>query len=83
MKSNSQKRNSTETSPFGTAGRINHDATRFYSSRLYEGLPGEQEVNSKENPIPPKRIDQLYCKSSESMDELPDNSIHLMVTSPP
>jgi DNA modification methylase len=83
MKSNSQKRNSTETSSFGTAGRINHDATRFYASRLYEGLPGEQEVNSKENPVPPERIDKLYCKSSESMDELPDNSIHLMVTSPP
>lgn len=83
MKSNSQKRNSTETSSFGTTGRINHDATRFYASRLYEGLPGEQEVNSKENPVPPERIDKLYCKSSESMDELPDNSIHLMVTSPP
>ncbi len=25
----------------------------------------------------------LYCKSSETMDELPDHSVHLMVTSPP
>lgn len=83
MKSESQKRSSTETSSFGTAGRINHDATRFYASRLYEGIPGEHSVNSKENPIPPQDMDQLYCKSSESMDELPDNSVHLMVTSPP
>ncbi len=26
---------------------------------------------------------RIFCKSSESMDELPDSSIHLMVTSPP
>jgi modification methylase len=83
MKSDSQKRSSTETSSFGTTGRINHDATRFYNSRLYEGISGEQEVHSKENPILPEHLDQFYCKSSETMDELPDDSVHLMVTSPP
>jgi modification methylase len=83
MKSDSQKRGRTESSAFGTAGRINHDATRFYTSRLYEGIPGEQEVQTKENLIPPEHLDCLYCKSSQSMAELPDNSVHLMVTSPP
>jgi site-specific DNA-methyltransferase (adenine-specific) len=36
-----------------------------------------------ENEISEENINQIFCKSSESMDELPDNSIHLMVTSPP
>jgi DNA modification methylase len=83
MKSDSQEHSSTETSSFGTAGHINHDATRFYASRLYEGISGEQNVHDKEIPIPPERLNRLYGKSSEKMDELPDNSIHLMVTSPP
>lgn len=33
-----KKRTGTETSSFGTPGRINHDSTKFYKSRLYEGL---------------------------------------------
>lgn len=28
-------------------------------------------------------MDRIYCKSSESMEEVPDNSVHLMITSPP
>lgn len=28
-------------------------------------------------------MDQIFCKSSEQMSELPDLSVHLMVTSPP
>ncbi|MEO0167889.1 MAG: site-specific DNA-methyltransferase [candidate division WOR-3 bacterium] len=62
---------------------MSHDSTQFYSSRLYEGLPKEQKVEYVENPIPPDFLDRIFCKSSEKMDELPDNSIHLVVTSPP
>ena len=36
-----------------------------------------------ENPIPPESLDRIYCKSSEVMSEIPDYSVHLMVTSPP
>ena len=28
------KRSGTETSAFGTPGRINHDSTKFYNTRL-------------------------------------------------
>lgn len=28
-------------------------------------------------------MNQIYCSSAESMDELPDESVHLVVTSPP
>jgi site-specific DNA-methyltransferase (adenine-specific) len=50
---------------------------------LYEELPKEEPTEYVENPIPSEFIDKILCKSSERMEELPDNSVHLMVTSPP
>ncbi len=82
MKTNPKKRG-TQTSSFGSPGRINHDSTPFYTSKLYEGLPKEQKIRYVENPVPPQFLDKILCKSSEKMEELPDNSVHLMVTSPP
>ncbi|MHC1567859.1 MAG: DNA-methyltransferase [Candidatus Syntropharchaeia archaeon] len=82
MKANKKKRG-TKTSSFGSPGRINHDSTAFYTSKLYEGLPKEQKVEYVENPIPLQFLDKIFCKSSEDMEELPDSSVHLMVTSPP
>ena len=73
----------TKTSSFGSPGRINHDSTPFYTSKLYEGLLKEEEVEYVENPVPPQFLDKIFCKSSERMEELPDKSVHLMVTSPP
>jgi DNA modification methylase len=73
----------TQTSSFGSPGRISHDSTAFYTSRLYESLPEEQEIEYLENPIEPQFLDKILCKSSENMHELPDDSVHLMVTSPP
>ena len=82
MRNNKRKRG-TKTSSFGSPGRISHDSTPFYTSKLYEGLPKEQKVKYVENPIPPQFLNKIFCKSSEKMEELPDNSVHLMVTSPP
>lgn len=78
-----QKRSGTETSSFGTPGRINHDSTKFYKSKLYEGLYSGQNIKYSETKILEQNINKIFCKSSEKMDELPDNSVHLMVTSPP
>ena len=78
-----EKNKSTETSTFGSPGRASHDSSRFYNSRLYQKLPNPNPAPYHENPIPPGVLDQILCKSSESMDELPDDSIHLMITSPP
>jgi modification methylase len=83
MNSRSRKRANTETSAFGTSGRVSHNSSKFYESRLYEGVEGDKNVEYIENPISPEALNKLYCKSSESMDELPDNSVHLMVCSPP
>lgn len=74
----------TATSSFGSRGRFGHDSSKFYNSRLYAGLPKEKEnVVHFENEINKDFLDKIFCKSSEHMDELPDNSVHLMVTSPP
>ncbi|HIE17308.1 MAG TPA: site-specific DNA-methyltransferase [Dehalococcoidia bacterium] len=78
-----QRKRGTKTSAFGSPGRINHDAASFYASKLYEGLPQEIRVKYEETPLPDEFTDKIFCKSSESMQELPENSVHLMVTSPP
>ena len=75
--------NGTKTSSFGSPGRFGHDSSEFYSSRLYEGLQGDNKIEYVENPISPTIINRTIAKSSELMTELPDNSVHLMVTSPP
>ncbi len=73
----------TATSPFGTPGRINHNSERFYNSRLYEGMRPCKSVCYEENPVPEDHLNRIFCRSSETMAELPDNSVHLMITSPP
>lgn len=78
-----KRKNGTQTSSFGTPGRINHDSSTFYNSKLYEGLNNGKDVEYVENLIEPQNINRVFCKSSEAMTELPDNSVHLMVTSPP
>jgi DNA modification methylase len=78
-----KRNNGTKTSVFGAPGRYGHDSTRFYAGRLYEGLTQTAKVPYNENPLPISSENKIFCKSSESMDELPDRCIHLMVTSPP
>ena len=50
---------------------------------MYASLDKGKKVKYTETPIPPDFLDHMICASSESMQELPDSSIHLMVTSPP
>ena len=83
MSQTNYQRRGTKTSSFGTPGRINHDSSEFYDSKLYKSQKVPNKVEYKEQGIPPDRIDNIYCKSSENMDEIPDYSVHLMITSPP
>lgn len=78
-----QKTSGTRTSTFGSAGRVNHDARRFYESRLYADFPDGTKISYVENPVAEEHLDRVIVRSSESMQELPDDSVHLMVTSPP
>ena len=77
------RRNGTKTSSFGTPGRINHDSSEFYDSKLYAGKKPLETIKIIENHIPDENLDKIYCKTSEIMDDIPDYSVHLMVTSPP
>lgn len=73
----------TKTSSFGSPGREGHDSSAFYNSKLYNEIPKENRVEYEENPVPPHFLNRIFCKSSERMDEIPDKSIHLVVTSSP
>ena len=73
----------TETSAFGTNGRINHDSSRFYNSKLYSTLKTKEIEDKAERKLPEELINKFILGSAENMQELPDNSIHLMITSPP
>jgi len=77
------KRKTTKTSSFGSPGRAGHDSSAFYAGKLYDSQVQGQEVAYVENPIPPEALDKIFHHSAESMHELPDCSVHLMVTSPP
>jgi DNA modification methylase len=76
-------RKKTATSAFGTSGRISHDSSRFYNSRLYRTSKTPTRDPGGEKPLPIHATNRLFHKSSESMDDLPDKSVHLMITSPP
>ena len=73
----------TQTSSFGSVLRESHSSKKFYSSKLFEEFKVPKNIEYKQVEIPENDLNKLYCKSSENMDEVPDNSIHLMITSPP
>jgi site-specific DNA-methyltransferase (adenine-specific) len=77
------RKTGTRTSAFGSPGRAGHDASAFYAGKIYEGLNHEEPAEYRETPLPDQIKDQIFCKSAENMGELPDQSVHLMVTSPP
>ncbi|MDQ2725223.1 MAG: site-specific DNA-methyltransferase [Actinomycetota bacterium] len=67
----------TSTSNFGVGGRESHDASAFYSR-----FP-PKELSTDETLSDPFTLQEpLVCGDSRSMD-LPDNSVALVVTSPP
>ncbi len=74
----------SKTKRFGSGARINHDASIYYNSRLYDNLSasGEDEIGP-DHPFPPELANRIVNGNAEQMAEIPDNSLHLMVTSPP
>ena len=73
----------TITSSFGVSTRASHNAEKFYQSNLYHGIQLIDAKDKTENPLDDNLVNKIYAHSSENMKELPDNSIHLMITSPP
>ncbi len=80
------KRKSTRTSSFGVSSRESHDSSFFYSRKLYKDmkLPKPKPKDLVENPVPSEFLDKVVLGNArEALKKLPDNCIHLMVTSPP
>ena len=77
------KNKKTQTSAFGTSGRFSHNATKFYNSRLYQEVKSTSVSYKKSNAFPFHLQDNILLETSENMQAIPDNSVHLMITSPP
>lgn len=72
----------TKTSSFGTKGRINHDSSKFYDSKLYKEIINN-DFDIIVNDFPKELLNTIIEGSCENMRDIPNNSIHLMITSPP
>ncbi len=73
----------SRTSRFGTTARIAHDSSPYYRSRLYATLNATGAPAAPDSPFPKQYENQILPGNAATMHELPDNSVHLMVTSPP
>ena len=71
-------RKPTATSSFGAGKRESHNASAFYD----RGLAAMPETTLGEV-RPPSVVDEIFHGSSENMTEVADDSVALMVTSPP
>ena len=76
-----RKRASTSTSSFGVSRREGHDSSRYYGSRLYDGIVSSRDVG-KQQELPPTLANTVIHGDSRNL-EIPDNCVHLVVTSPP
>ena len=71
----------TSTASFGAGKRESHDSSAYYARRMMrtpiEGVVGDV------SDAPANVLDRVFVQSSESMSQLPDDCVALMVTSPP
>ncbi len=67
----------TSTSAFGAGKRESHDATDFYARFAAPEISDDDVVGV------PGELDVIHLGDSRSMDEVPDASVGLVVTSPP
>ena len=72
----------TQSSSFGVSNREGHDSSKYYNSRLYENVPKESEVGLPQA-FPEDLKNQLFCQDARNMSQIPSNSVHHMITSPP
>jgi len=81
---NIKKKNTrSKTSSFGVNARSNHDSSPYYGKKINSTNFKNYDLPVIENKVDSKFINTIINKNSENMGELPDNCIHLIVTSPP
>ena len=78
------KKTGTQMSSFGVSKRVNHDSTPFYSRALYHNTDfRDKDIDYTESSVSEDIVDKIFCQDSRDMYQLSDNSVHLMITSPP
>jgi len=73
----------TKTSSFGVSKRESHDSSRFYESNLYAHINTAETGDVETPPDDPSWANKIYTADSRDMSFIPDESVALMVTSPP
>jgi len=71
------RRRGTATSDFGVSRRENHDASAFYARFTPPRFSDRTDVDRR------KQVDEIFCHDAADMSELADDSVALVVTSPP
>lgn len=72
-----KKRRPTSTSSFGVGRRESHDSADFYSRFSAPEVSSASDVGTH------KDVDEIFCRDARSMEQLQDDSVALVVTSPP
>jgi DNA modification methylase len=74
---NEPARRPTTTSAFGVSRRESHDATPFYARFTAPRLDPSVELGTRRD------IDEIFLGDASRMDDIEDNTVALVVTSPP
>jgi site-specific DNA-methyltransferase (adenine-specific) len=72
-----RRRHSTSTSSFGVSRREAHDSSAFYERFTAPIVTDDSRVAER------RAVDDLFCRDARSMPELDDDSVALVITSPP
>ena len=76
-------RKQTKTRSVRKLGRFSQNSSNFYNSKLYKELYINYEKKEENNSFPIELENKIILGSSEMMKEIPNNSVHLTITSPP
>ena len=79
----SRKRTKTSTKSFGSSKKETHDSSYFYDSKLFNTQKIVQQKSIIQNEISKEVLNKVHNKDSKNIDFIPDDSIHLIITSPP
>jgi len=76
-----RKRAKTSTSSFGVSKREGHDSTVYYGSKMYDDLVSQRDVGGTIEF--PSELENVVINGDSKEIPLPNNCVHLVVTSPP
>ena len=76
-----RKRAKTTTSSFGVSKREGHDSSMYYNSRMYDDLVSQRDVGDSQEL--PEELRNIVINGDSRKLPIPDNCVHLVVTSPP